>query len=93
LRFKVFLVVSSWEKAGGFNMYCDASGTVIRGAMRAKECARFLGIGVSTFWRWEAKGIVPKGIRLTPRCTVWPVEVLQALLSRQNTVRGKKINV
>ena len=73
-------------------MYCEASGTVIRGAMRAKECAKFLGIGVSTFWRWEAKGIVPKGIRLTPRCTVWPVEVLQDLLHRQNVVRREKSN-
>jgi hypothetical protein len=60
LHFKIFPAVSSWEKAGGFNMYCEASGTVIRGAMRAKECAQFFGIGESTFWRWVAKGIVPK---------------------------------
>jgi predicted DNA-binding transcriptional regulator AlpA len=69
-------------------MYYESSGSVIRGAIRAKECASFLGIGVSTFWRWVAKGIVPKGIRLTPRCTVWPVEILQGLISRQNTTGG-----
>jgi len=54
----------------------------LRGAMRAKECARFLGIGESTFWRWVASGLVPKGIRLTPRCTVWPVEELQTMVKR-----------
>ena len=60
----------------------DPSGHPIRGAMRAKECAKFLGIGESTFWRWVASGIVPQGIRLSPRCTVWPIEELQSMVKR-----------
>lgn len=53
-----------------------------RGVMRAKDCAKFFGIGESTFWRWVALGLVPKGIRLSPRCTVWPIEELQEMVKR-----------
>ena len=41
------------------------------GAMRAADAARFLGIAVSTFWRWVQEGKLPKGKRLSSRCTVW----------------------
>ena len=41
------------------------------GAMRAAEAAVFLGIGISTFWRWVSQGRLPKGKRLSSRCTVW----------------------
>jgi predicted DNA-binding transcriptional regulator AlpA len=54
------------------------------GARRAKDCAKFLGIGVSTWWRWVAEGRVSKGIHLSPRCTVWPLPELRALLERQS---------
>ena len=50
------------------------------GAMRARDCAAYLGIGTSTWWRWVQDGRVSPGIRLTPRTTVWPVEVVQGLL-------------
>ncbi len=61
----------------------------IRGAMRAKECAKFLGIGESTFWRWVASGRVPEGIRLSPRCTVWPIEEMQGMVQRSQTASPK----
>lgn len=41
------------------------------GAMRAHDAAAFLGVAVSTFWRWVSQGRLPKGKRLSPRCTVW----------------------
>lgn len=41
------------------------------GALRAKDAAQFLGIALSTFWRWVGEGKLPKGRRLSPRCTVW----------------------
>lgn len=41
------------------------------GAMRAHDAAAFLGVAVSTFWRWVALGRLPKGKRLSSRCTVW----------------------
>lgn len=42
-----------------------------QGAMRAKDAARFLAVGESTFWRWVAQGRLPKGKRLSARATVW----------------------
>lgn len=41
------------------------------GALRAKDAAQFLGISVSTFWRWVGEGRIPRGKRLSARCTVW----------------------
>ena len=41
------------------------------GAMRAEDVARFLGISVPTVWRWQREGRLPKGRRLSARCTVW----------------------
>ena len=39
--------------------------------MRAHDAAMFLGVAVSTFWRWVKEGRLPKGKRLSARCTVW----------------------
>ena len=52
------------------------------GVLRAKGAAAFLAIGESTFWRWVASGRLPKGIRLSARATVWPVDVLKAFLEQ-----------
>lgn len=41
------------------------------GAMRAVDAANYLGIAVSTFWRWVQEGKLPKGKRLSRRCTIW----------------------
>ena len=51
-------------------------------AMRAKAAAAFLGIGESTFWKWVAAGRLPRGTRLSARCTVWRVDVLKAFLEQ-----------
>lgn len=48
-------------------------------SMRPKQAAEFLGIGVSTLWRWvitrEAEGF-PQPKRLGPRTTVFTVSDL-----------------
>ena len=58
--------------------------SVVSGAYRAKRAAIFLYMAESTFWRHVAEGRIPPGIRLSPRCTVWPIADLQALLERKN---------
>ena len=54
---------------------------VLPKVFRAKDVAVYLGIGVSTVWRWQREGILPQGTRLTPRCTVWRLEDIETLLS------------
>lgn len=52
-----------------------------QGALRAKDAAKFLGIGISTFWRWAQQGKIPRGIRLSSRCTVWKLTDLERVLN------------
>lgn len=60
----------------------NATGTrPILKAMRVKECAAFLGIAESTFWRWVKEGRLPKGRRLSARATVWLREDLENFLN------------
>lgn len=51
--------------------------------MRVKEASAYLGIKPSTFWRWCQHGKLPKGIRLSTRCTVWKREDLETFLKQQ----------
>ncbi|SFC31736.1 transcriptional regulator, AlpA family [Microbulbifer thermotolerans] len=38
---------------------------------RAKECARFYSIGLSTWWHWTKTGKAKRGTKLGPKITVW----------------------
>lgn len=51
--------------------------------LRAKAAARYLGVGKATLWRWAAGGILPAGIRLSPRCTVWRKTDLDAFVAKK----------
>ena len=53
------------------------------GLVRAREGAAILRVSLSTYWRYVQQGLLPRGIRLTPRCTVWRMADLDALVSRQ----------
>ena len=53
------------------------------GLVRAREGAAILRVSRATFWRYVKLGLLPRGIRLTPRCTVWRMADLDALVSRQ----------
>lgn len=52
------------------------------GVLRAKDAAAFLALGESTFWRWCQQGKLPRGIRLSARCTVWKREDLERFLNQ-----------
>ena len=38
---------------------------------RARECARFYAIGLSTWWLWTKTGKAKRGIKIGPHTTVW----------------------
>ena len=46
---------------------------------RAKDCAQYLGIGRSTWWRWVSEGKVEEGIHFGSRVTVWPASYVMKL--------------
>lgn len=48
------------------------------GAMRVRDVAEYLSIGVSTCWRWTREGRLPQPRKIGARCTVW----LQADIDR-----------
>lgn len=56
--------------------------------LRAKDAAAFLGLGVSTFWRWVKDGRLPKGTRLSARVTVWRVSDLESFIDQQAAQQG-----
>ena len=60
----------------------------INSSIRPKAAAEFLGIGVSTLWRWSKdRSDFPKARKLSPRCTVFDVSELQNWRDAAPTVR------
>ena len=53
------------------------------GLVRAREGAAILRVSLSSYWRYVQQGLLPRGIRLTPRCTVWRMADLDAFVARQ----------
>ena len=51
--------------------------------MRSVDAAAFLGVSVTTLYRWAREGHIAKGIKLAPRCTVWRRTDLEAFVDRQ----------
>lgn len=47
--------------------------------VRPAECARFLGIGLSTLWSWSSTGKLPKPIKLGPKTSVWQAGIIRNL--------------
>ncbi len=41
------------------------------GFYRLPQVTELLGISKSTWWLWVSRGKAPKGIKITPRVTVW----------------------
>lgn len=54
--------------------------------LNARECAKILRISVPTFWRWVAKGNLPKPIKLGG-LSRWPLSDLQIVLDRADAAR------
>ncbi len=38
---------------------------------RARDCAQFYSIGLSTWWHWTKTGKARRGTKLGPKTTVW----------------------
>ena len=53
------------------------------GLVRAREAAQVLRVSRATYWRYVKLGLLPRGVRLTARCTVWRVADLEAFVARQ----------
>ncbi|NUZ07600.1 transcriptional regulator [Schlegelella sp. ID0723] len=51
----------------------------VRQITSRRDEAGLLPINASTWWDWVAKGKAPKGIKLGPRTTVWPIETVLAI--------------
>lgn len=56
--------------------------------LRARDAAAYLGISISTLWRWASEGRIPRPIRLSARCTVWPRQGLDDFIRRQAETEG-----
>lgn len=51
--------------------------------LRPKEAAVYLSVSLTSFWRIVKRGELPKGIKVSPRCSVWRVEVLDNYLAQK----------
>ena len=60
-------------------------------AMRVREAARYLGVGVSTLHRWRAEGRISAGHKLTPRCRVWLKSELDDFVVNAGADAGKGV--
>ncbi|WP_043319134.1 AlpA family transcriptional regulator [Microbulbifer sp. HZ11] len=45
--------------------------------VRAKEAARYLGVGLSSFWKLVADGRIERPIKLAPKTSVWRVSTIR----------------
>lgn len=52
--------------------------------LRASDAAKYLGIGVSTLWRFTSEGKL-KSIKLSERITVWPKDELDRFVISKST--------
>ncbi len=56
--------------------------------LRPKETARYLGIHLSTVYRWERDGLLPHRVQLGPLATGWRKEDLDEWLANRPNARG-----
>ncbi|MFC4878115.1 helix-turn-helix transcriptional regulator [Microbulbifer halophilus] len=61
---------------------------------RARTCANFFGIGLSTWWHWVKTGKAKRGTKLGPKTTVWDgaylLELKRALIAEVNSMGDAK---
>ena len=67
----------------------DTAQRAISKSLRPKEAARFLGIGLSTFWEWtKTRPDFPPLRRLGTRCTIVDADELLHWRDAQTSARG-----
>lgn len=47
---------------------------------RIQQVTSFLGICEGTVWKWTKNGKLPKGIKLSPRVTVWDSTAIKQMM-------------
>lgn len=50
---------------------------------RPKEAAAFLGVSRTQVYNYVARGLLPRGIKLSSRCSVWSRENLENFVEGQ----------
>ncbi|MEW5250991.1 helix-turn-helix transcriptional regulator [Microbulbifer sp. 2201CG32-9] len=59
---------------------------------RARDCARFYSIGLSTWWHWAKTGKAKRGTKIGPKTTVWDgaylLELKQKLMTETESRGG-----
>jgi len=48
--------------------------------MRIKEVVKVVSVSRSTIWLWVKENKFPEPIKLSPRCTVWLSEDIEAFM-------------
>ena len=59
--------------------YQDIAPFPVEGKVRAKQIAKFLSIGLSTFWLYVNQGRVKQPMRLSARVSVWDAAYIRGL--------------
>lgn len=52
-----------------------------KAAYRAHDLAAILGVSLSTVWRWNEQGRIPKGRAISPGVTIWNAAEIDAWLN------------
>ena len=52
------------------------------GNVRAKQCAKFLGIGLSTFWFYVKNKKIKKPVKHGARTSVWQADYIRNLAEK-----------
>jgi len=50
--------------------------------LRITQVMELTGLAKSTVWLWVKEGKLPKGKKLSPRCTVWKESEIQAWIKQ-----------
>ena len=52
------------------------------GYVRLPQILAVIPVSRSTWWQWVSEGKAPPGVKLSARCTAWPVAAIRDLLAR-----------
>ena len=58
--------------------------------LRPNDCARYLGIHRSTFYRLVGQGDIPEGKQITARIRLWEKKVLDDFVAKKKTPLTRK---